>query len=173
MFLSHLNGAANAFIGGWGLDGITTFQKGYPLGLSMQTNPNSTYAFSGTLRPNYVPSNGTCNGTRATSGSMYTRINGYFNTSCFVAPPAFTYGNETRTDPVLRTPGQANWDMSLFKNIPIHENLTFDFRVEAFNLFNRVQFGSPNSTIGNAQAGTITSQYNLPRIFQVSGRFNF
>ena len=173
MFLSHLTGAANAFIGGWGLDGITTFQKGYPLGLSMQTNPNSTYAFSGTLRPNYVPSNGTCNGTRATSGSMYTRINGYFNTSCFVAPPAFTYGNETRTDPVLRTPGQANWDMSLFKNIPIHENLTFDFRVEAFNLFNRVQFGSPNSTIGNAQAGIITSQYNLPRIFQVSGRFNF
>jgi hypothetical protein len=63
--------------------------------------------------------------------------------------------------------------MSLFKNIPIHENLTFDFRVEAFNLFNRVQFGSPNSAIGNAQAGTITSQYNLPRIFQVSGRFNF
>jgi hypothetical protein len=104
---------------------------------------------------------------------MTTRINGYFNTACFVAPPAFTYGNESRTDSVLRTPGQANWDMSLFKNVPIHENTSVDFRIEAFNLFNRVQFGNPNVSIGNAQAGTITTQYNLPRIFQISGRLNF
>jgi hypothetical protein len=173
MLLSHLNGVANEVLGGWGIDGITTFQAGYPLGLSMQTNPNSTYAFSGTLRPNYVSSASGCSGNRATSGPMTTRINGYINASCFVAPSAFTYGTESRTDPALRTPGQANWDMSLFKNFPITERAALDFRVEAFNVFNRVQFASPNSVVGNAQFGTITAQYNNPRILQVSGRFTF
>ncbi len=173
MLLPNLRGFANGLIGGWGLDGITTFQMGYPLGLTMQTNPNSTYAFSGTLRPNYNPSAPGCNGAKTSSGPMTTRINGYFNKACFVAPAAFTYGNQSRTDSVLRTPGQANWDMALFKSIDFREKAALELRLEAFNLFNRVQFGNPNTSIGNAQAGTITSQYNLPRIFQVSGRINF
>lgn len=168
LLLSNLSGAANALIGGWGLDGISTFQEGYPLGLSNAVNNLGTYAFLGTERPNVASG---CN--KATSGSMTTRINGYINASCFSAPSNFVYGTESRTDNSLRTPGAANWDMSAFKDVPIHENMAFDFRVEAFNLFNRVQFGSPNSTVNNPQFGTITSQYNNPRILQLSGRFTF
>lgn len=104
---------------------------------------------------------------------MTTRINGYMNANCFSSPNNFVYGTESRTDNSLRTPGAANWDMSLFKNIPIHESMALDFRVEAFNIFNRVQFGSPNSSLGNAQFGQITSQYNNPRILQLAGRFDF
>ena len=168
LLLSNLPVAANALIGGWGLDGITTFQEGYPLGLSTQTNVLGTYAFLGTERPNVVAG---CH--KATSGSMTKRINGYINASCFSTPSNFVYGTESRTDNSLRTPGAANWDMSLYKSIPVHEAMTFDFRVEAFNIFNRVQFGSPNSSLGNPQFGTITSQYNNPRILQLSGRFSF
>ena len=63
--------------------------------------------------------------------------------------------------------------LAVFKNFPIHENLSFDFRVEAFNLFNRVQFGSPNTQFGNAQFGWITAQFNNPRLLQVSGWISF
>lgn len=173
VLLSNLHGVANALVGGWGIDGITTFQMGYPLGLTMQTNNNGTYAFTGSWRPNYVPDAAGCNGNRTSSGDMINRIKAYYNTACFKQPANFTYGNEPRTDPVLRTPGQANWDMSVYKAFDVREGMTLNFRVEAFNAFNRVQFGNPNVSITNSQAGQITSQYNLPRLFQLSGRFNF
>jgi hypothetical protein len=168
LLLSHLSGVGNAFLGGWGLDGITTFQLGYPLGMSVTPNNLSTYAFQGTERPNVV-----ANCEKKLGGAIQSRVNKYFNTSCFTTPSNFVYGNESRTDNKLRTPGAANWDMSLFKNFDIHENTTLAFRVEAFNMFNRVQFASPNSQLGNPQFGQITAQYNNPRILQVSGRVTF
>ncbi len=181
LLLSHLNGVANELIGGWGLEGISTFQEGYPLGISDVTNDLSTYAFQGTQRPNVVPG---C--AKKLSGSIYSRLGGpapqtYFDTSCFESQTIssspvfnpFAYGDESRTDNTLRTPGVADWDMSLFKNFPIREYATLDFRVEAFNLFNRVQFGNPNNQVGNSEFGWITSQYNNPRILQIAGRVTF
>ena len=175
LLLHNLNSVENAIIGGWGFNGITTFQEGFPLGMSVTPNNLSTYAFQGTQRPNVVPG---C--AKAIGGSMYNRLGGqqsankYFNTACFVAPPAiFTFGNESRTDNQLRQPGVANWDLSMYKSVPIHENAAFEFRVEAFNLFNRVQFGPPGTALGSTSFGLITSQYNNPRLFQVSGRFSF
>jgi hypothetical protein len=112
-------------------------------------------------------------------GSIGSRLGGagsakpYFNTSCFTDPANFTYGNEPRNDNTLRTPGIDNWDMSLYKDVPIHENMTLNLRVEAFNLFNRVQFGAPNTQLGNSQFGWITQQFNNPRLLQLSGRFSF
>ena len=174
LLLHNLNGAANAVIGGWGFNGITTFQDGFPLGPSVTPNNLSTYAFQGTQRPNVVAGCG-----KAIGGSIYNRLGSagststYFNTACFAVPPLFTFGNESRTDNQLRQPGIANWDLSLYKSVPIHEKAALEFRVEAFNLFNRVQFGSPVQTLGSATFGWITSQYNNPRLFQVSGRFSF
>jgi hypothetical protein len=97
----------------------------------------------------------------------------YFNGACFTAPPNFTFGNEPRADDNLRTPGVDNWDMSLFKDFHIRESLTLNLRAEAFNTFNRVQFGSPNTSLGNSQFGWITSQQNNPRLLQLSGRITF
>ncbi len=183
LLLHNLNAAANEVIGGWGVEGITTFQEGYPLGFGDSTNDLSTYAFEGTQRPMVVAG---CN--KKTSGAMINRLGvasgdttGYFNTACFQSQTIssnsvfnpFAFGNESRTDNALRTPGTANWDMTLFKNFPIHENLSFDFRAEAFNIFNRVQFGQPNVTVGNTSEGSITSQYNNPRILQIAGRIQF
>jgi hypothetical protein len=63
--------------------------------------------------------------------------------------------------------------MSLFRDVPIHENMTLNLRLEAFNLFNRVQFGAPNTQFGNSQFGWITQQFNNPRLLQLSARFSF
>jgi len=51
-----------------------------------------------------------------------------------------------------------------------------EFRAEAFNLFNRVQFGSPNtaqSTAANNTFGQITAQQNTPRLMQMALRLRF
>jgi hypothetical protein len=191
LLLHNLSGVADEVIGGWGFDGITTFQEGYPLGLSDATNDLSAYAFEGSQRPIVAPG---C--AKKVGGNMATHLGqaynepSYFNTNCFgsqTIPGAtlningtstpiyspFEFGTESRTDNALRTPGTANWDMSLFKNFPIHESASFEFRAEAFNLFNRVQFGQPNVSVGNTSFGSLTSQYNNPRILQMSGRINF
>ncbi len=174
LLFPQLSGVANGLIGGWGLEGITTFQEGFPMSLSVSPNILSTYAFQGTERPNVVPGCG-----RVLSGSIYNRLGGagshstYFNTACFKAPSYFTYGNESRTDNTMRTPGIANWDMALYKKIPVYESMSLNFRVEAFNLFNRVQFGVPNTQLGSSTVGWITRQANSPRILQVAGRFTF
>ena len=47
------------------------------------------------------------------------------------------------------------------------------FRVEAFNLFNRVQFGYPGTGLGTAGFGIIHSQANLPRVLQFALRISY
>ena len=66
-----------------------------------------------------------------------------------------------------------NWDMSLFKNFVIRDQTRFEFRAEAFNVFNHPQFGLPNANIGNAQVGQITSTVGNPRQLQMGLRFQF
>ncbi len=186
-FLSHLSGVGNALLGGWDVEGITTFQMGLPIALTNATNTLSTYAFLGSMRPMYVPGATGCNSTKTNGGPKFDRLGGtyaktpYFNTSCFVQQSVsnpyvfnrFQYGNESRTDNTIRGPGQANWDMSLAKDVPIHERVTVKLRVEAFNLFNRTQFGNPNGQVGNTLFGNITTQLNNPRALQLSGRILF
>ena len=58
----------------------------------------------------------------------------------------------------------------------ITERLNLQFRAEAFNLFNRVQFGQPNTvccSTSNASFGVISSQLNLPRVVQFALRLEF
>ncbi|MBT9330821.1 TonB-dependent receptor [Paracidobacterium acidisoli] len=173
-FLANASAPVNAIVSGWGVNGVTTFQEGYPLGLTMATNNIGNYVYGGSTRPNVVSGM-----KKKYSGSIYNRLGGklsqntYFNVGAFAAPAVFQYGDESRTDNALRTPGIANYDMALYKNTPIHENVNFELRVEAFNLFNRVQFGSPNSVIGSGTTGQITTDLNQPRLLQIGGRFNF
>ena len=174
MLLPHLNTFADLFIGGWGLERYHHLPGRLSLGLSVTPGNLGTYAYEGTERPNV-----TAGCAKKTSGSMFNRLGGagststYFNTACFTVPANFTFGNESRTDNALRQPGQANWDMSLFKDVPITEKAQFEFRAEAFNIFNRVQFGPPVTTVGSSTEGYITTQYNNPRLLQVSGRISF
>jgi hypothetical protein len=56
------------------------------------------------------------------------------------------------------------------------EQINLQFRAEAFNLFNRVQFGQPNTVCcssSNASFGVINSQLNLPRVVQFALRLSF
>ena len=77
----------------------------------------------------------------------------------------------------LRAPGLATWDMGVFKNIPMRENLRLQFRAEFFNVFNRVNYKAPNQTnqTDNVSAGGFGSirGANDPRIGQLALKILF
>jgi len=109
-------------------------------------------------------------------GNAVARQHGWFNTSCFTQPSNYGFGNEPRADNSLRTQGIANYDAALFKGTAITQQINLQFRAEAFNLFNRVQFGQPNTvccSASNASFGVINSQLNLPRVVQFALRLSF
>jgi hypothetical protein len=165
-FLAGANGITDRLIGGWGINGIATFQAGFPL--TMSTSTNSTNSFGGGSRPNYV---GGCDAS--TTGDAQQRLAKWFNTTCFVAPPSSTFGNLGRTLTAVRTAGIANYDFSLFKAIAVRERLNIQFRTEFFNIFNRVQFGPPGEVQGNTQFGIVSTQLNTPRLVQFALRMNY
>ncbi|MFL6416936.1 MAG: carboxypeptidase regulatory-like domain-containing protein, partial [Bryobacteraceae bacterium] len=167
-FLPGVKGVADKVVSGWGVNGVSTFQEGFPL--SFTASPNLTGLNTG-LRPNVAAG---CE--VSLSGGVQSRLNRYFNTSCYSVPAAYTFGNESRTDPVLRGPGIANFNFALFKRTAITERLNIEFRTEAFNLFNRVQFSPPNTvatTNANSTFGVISAQVNTPRLIQFGLRLGF
>jgi hypothetical protein len=168
-FAGDVQGFKDKLISGWTFDGIATFQEGLPLNII--ATPNLSYSFGGGLRPNVVP------GCKKTiSGSTASKLNEYFNTACFTMPAEFTFGNESRTDNTIRAPGINNWDIALVKDTAITERVSLQFRTEAFNAFNRVQFGPPGQVYTpnpNSSFGIISSQANNPRLIQFALRLNF
>jgi hypothetical protein len=165
LFLSSAHGAAGKFVSGWGIGGITTFQSGLPLALT--TASNLTSSLGGGSRPNVLSSD------VAIGGPAQSRLNRWFNTSAYGQPASFTFGNEPRTDPVLRAAGINNFDFTVVKHTEITERFRLEFRTEFFNLFNRVQFADPGTSLGSPQFGIVTSAMNLPRLVQLGLRLSF
>ena len=91
-FLSGGNGLEKKVVGGWSVSGIATFQDGFPLALTATGTANGPLATAGA--PMWWPA-----ATSETSGSAQSRLNGWFNVSCFTVPAAYTLGNESATDP--------------------------------------------------------------------------
>ena len=161
-----MRGVKDKLISGWGVNGVSTFQRGYPLALT--TNVNLTNSFGGGSRPNVVAG---CD--KMMPGSAQQRIPKWLNTGCFSQPAAFTFGGQSRTDPQLRGPGTNNFDFALFKTTAMTERFGLQFRTEVFNLFNRVQFGNPGLALGNPSFGVISSQVNNPRLIQFALRLQY
>ena len=171
-FLNGVTGFADKIVSGWGIDGFTTFQTGFPLKLQYGSGtPLSSLGLGiGTLRPDVLPG---CN--EKTSGSAVHRLNDWFNTACFVAPPAYGFGNEARVDPILRQDGVNQWQFAVFKRTTFgpEQRMNIEFRGEFFNLFNHPQFGPPNTTLGASTFGVVNSTVGNPRLIQFAMKFGF
>jgi hypothetical protein len=174
-YLSDAGSIAGRAISGWGVQGITTFQKGFPLPISYggSTALSQASLGIGTLRPNVVPGCSKGAAHAAASGGI-----AWFNPACFTAPSNFGFGNESRVDPTLRGQGINNWDLAIKKttNFGPGERFGLEFRTEFFNTFNRVQFGPPNTACCQANSptfGITSSQLNNPRLIQFALKFIF
>jgi hypothetical protein len=96
----------------------------------------------------------------------------WFNTAAYASPAQYTYGTSGRNS--LR--GPAYWDLtsSVFRQFPVWGERRFEFRAEAFNLFNHAIFGQPNSDLNNGSSfGTINNTANQPREIQLGAKFIF
>ena len=159
------SGLVSKVIGGWQVNSIGIMQTGLPILITGATNFLAS-------RPNSTGATANLNG-----GGTAQR---WFDTSQFVNPPDYTYGNVGRVLPDVRGPGTVNWDLSAIKNARFRERFNLQFRAEAFNFLNHVNLGIPNGsfTAGtdgkniNGAFGTITSardarniQFGLKLIF--------
>jgi hypothetical protein len=65
--------------------------------------------------------------------------------------------------------------LSLFRqfHIGLGERRYFEFRAEAFNVFNTVVFAPPNSSLGGTNFGVVTAQQNTPRQLQLGLKFYY
>ena len=163
--------ARNKFYGGWDLSGIFTARTGAPLTVLVNRAAAN------------VPSGQTQSQRAQYVGGVDPYLpnrneNGWLNPAAFVAPANGTYGNAGRNG--FRAPGLWQMDIGLAKKIRITERMNLDFRAEAFNLFNRAQFGSPVNNIVNPTFGRILQTANdgstgngTPRNLQFMLRLNF
>ena len=178
-FLGNTGTGVDRVIGGWNVSGINTLQSGFPLAIVEAPTPVSGAFGGGTPRPNVVAG---CNqrsgvGLVASAQSSVTSVPlSTFNTGCFSATAgtaAGAYmGNQPRTSGILRRQGIDNVDFSVGKTTPIRDQVALVFRAEAFNVWNRVQFGDPGLQYASSSFGVPTTQANLPRSFQFSLRVN-
>jgi len=157
-FGSSFNGVENAILGGWQINGITTLQGGNPLQISASNNLSSF-----NVQTLYADNDGQ---NATLHGDIHKRLSAYFNKADFSQPQPYHLGNGPAYYDNLRGPGLASTDLSLFKEFHAVERLNVQFRAEAFNAFNHVQFGNPDTTVTDVAFGTITSQSNLPRQIQ-------
>jgi hypothetical protein len=152
----------NAVIGGWQLNGIATFQYGFPTSCAGTDNSllnGEVYSQRCNVVGSYLPSGFVQNSAH------------WFNTAAFVNPPIGVLGNEGRD--ILRQPGINNWDMSLFKNNKISEKLNVQLRLESFNTFNHLILGGADMGVTSPSFGVINGVRIPSRICQLGLKLIF
>ncbi len=165
-FLSSLPAAAEWVIGGWQVNGITTFQGGLPMAIG--NGGNFANIFSPGQRTNTNGKN------PRIEGSIDERINQYFDTTVFTQATNFTFGNVSRFVPNLRGPGTNNIDFSLFKDFQIREGFRAQLRGESFNLANHPIWNGPGTTVNDlANFGRINAKGGQRRQVQVALKLIF
>lgn len=178
---------AKALLGDWKLAGIYSFHSGTPIAITLNSCPSLYY--QGTCYPNLNPSYA---GSARINGSWGHGVTGKDTAVNFINPAAFstpyneTFGNAPRTAPYnLRGPAMWDMDMSLKRDVPLHEHVDLLLGVSAYNVTNSVIFAIGNTTVqatqpgqtvldtSSAALGQVKGQANTPRDIQLSARINF
>ena len=180
------NPVLHQVLDGWQISGENAFVTGdwAPVVLTTSDNFDFTGGDGGTggdlgggLR--IVVPDMTCDPMAKTASPL----TGWFDTSCFARPSGRgDYGDAPRN--AVRKPGINNWNLALFKNVRLGGRRALQYRLEAYNVLNSVQFQDVDRTARfdpagaqiNANFGTaigIASPTRSPRALQMSLRFNF
>ena len=165
-FLKDSTGWMHTAFGEWQVGGIWTLQSGSPFNVNLSTDTanNGQPTAAPSQRPNLV-----CNPNDGPKTPAQ-----WFNTACFQAPAAFTYGNAGRD--IVIGPGLDDFDATLQKEFPVHEDMKLQFRLDVFDFFNHPNFNAPIGSgrifSSSSSFGQITSAQD-PREMQFSLRLAF
>jgi len=161
-----MNPILDAFVGGWALNTVTTFQSGQPLAIYNSAG----LLVDGNQRPNILCS-------QLSSGLSYRDAaksgGSVLNQDCFGDPGDNIPGNAPRHFTNLRGDGIRNIDTSLSKEFKIREDKLLQVRAEMFNAFNHQRFAFPYVGSGDGALGQVISTTNNFRRMQFGARFQF
>jgi hypothetical protein len=167
---ANVQGWKNAIVNGWQVNTIVSLQTGLPF--TVLSGTDRSLSGVGNDFADQV-------GNPARPAGV-SKVKEWFNTAAFVQAATGTFGNIGRNG--LRGPGYADVDTSVFKNMFTGDRVSAQFQAEAFNTFNRVNFGNPTNSadantapvnsVSSGTYGQITSA-NSPRVFQFALKLLF
>jgi hypothetical protein len=166
-FTKSSNLASRLILGNWEISGITAVESGLPQSVTY-TGTNHIGLGAGTSRPDKVA-----------KVSYPKTVGAWYSTSSFADPvapweggPNQGFGNAGK-DAVVG-PGLFNWNLSLFKTIPLtaHEGPRIELRFESFNTFNHTEFQNLDNNSKDGNFGHVTGDYG-PRLLELGGKFVF
>jgi hypothetical protein len=164
--LNH--GILSEVFGNWQFNEIFSLATGLPFTFSYSANilnGGGGNASGSGGRPNY-----TGQPLAHTGGKNWHH---WFNTAAYQNPPLYQFGNVSRNS--MYGPGVMQWDSSLMKNFPVHNEQQLQFRFEAFNAANHPNFGLPSASFGSTTFSQISTlaQASSNRELQLSLKFVF
>lgn len=175
--------------GGWSLSGIFNLHSGFPWSPMVNVTGGNTYCPTcgyGSLFPTSYLGGA---GSSTSNDAFKTVANSNFPNggAAYFTPTTYAAFMGTNLPPSpgvhrnsLTLPGYKDVDLTLVKafglpKVPVlGENASFQLRVDAYNLFNNLNF-NPNSisnNIGATNFGTITNALGA-RVITLGGRFSF
>lgn len=157
------SGIMRTLLGGWNINGIVSLYSGQPL--TVTSGVDNARTGTGGQRADIVGDPNLPDGR--SHQEQYTE---WLRRAAFVPNAIGTFGNLGRG--TFFGPGFASVDLGLMKSFLVKERFDTQFRFEAFNAFNRVNFNNPNTAQNNANFMRITSAAD-PRILQLALRIRF
>jgi hypothetical protein len=161
----------NRIFGGWTTAGVLTFQSGTPITFLA---PFAQSAVTPAIYPTPDVAPGVTLNNLQGSGPVESRLTQYFGSpglgspgTLFVLPGPVDFGGLGR-GLAIRAPGQKSIDLMLSKQVAIREKLNLEFRAEAFNLLNWVNYAAPDANVGDPGFGIISSTTTSPRLVQLA-----
>ena len=158
---SQTSRAMDLVLGGWVLNGISTFYSGMPFTVHVSNTANVNADFNN-LRPDQIGDPHVAN----------PNANLWFNPAAFT-PPQGLYRDGYVHRNSLRGPREAVLNLALAKSFPIAEGKTLEFRWENFNALNHPNLGLPNNVVDVSGAGQITATQVPMRQMQFGLHFRF
>ncbi len=173
-FSNHL---LQGTVGGWQVSDLTSFQTGTPFSVVNDVYGDNAGTGNGiTPIQSYPDVVGDIHAKPETSVVPNVQGPRLYSAAAYAAPQGLTFGDAGRN--ILRLPQRTNFDVGLFKQFPVREAMHFEFRGEAFNVFNHTQWSAINNQASYGGANdassflTATAAHN-PRILQLAGKFVF
>lgn len=152
------NRAVDGILGGWSFEGITRYQTGAPVNVTIsedRANIGSTKQ-----RPNALHNPNT--GPKTPEE--------WFDISAFALQKAYTFGNAGVN--VVDSDGRHNWDLAIQKTFHWKDRHQVHCRAEFFNLPNAVSMADPNSNFSSSSFGQVLSATTARQI-QFGLRYSF